>query len=115
MYNYETTARMNETGLVIQATLIDEDGPVDLTGWVGVIMNVKTEGGQSIISAEPCTITNVAGGQISVTIDITTAAYPNMKRGLHRIIFTATDSAGDLHTFPKSHRRPWGILRVLEA
>lgn len=115
MYNYETTARMGETGFVITTQLFDENGAVDLTAWVGVVMNIKTRSGTSIVTADPSTITDVVNGIITNTLDVTVAAFPNMVKGRHRMLFTATDQAGDLHTFPKSERHPYGTLIVLEA
>lgn len=115
MYNYETVARMGETGFVMTTPLIDEDGPVDLNAWAGVVMNIKTRSGVSIVTSQPSTIVDADTGTISNTIDITTAAWPNMRVGEHRIVYTATDPSGNLHTFPKSKKHPYGILIVLAA
>lgn len=115
MRNYETTARMGETGFVIIASLIDENGPVDLTGWQSINLDVKTTSGTAIVANSSCSITDVANGVVSIPLDITIAAFPNMRKGRHRMIFTGIDSSGDVHTFPKSERRPYGTLIVLEA
>lgn len=115
MRNYETTARMGETGFVITTPLIDENGAVPLTGWASVNLTVKTTGGVMIVDSTACTITDVANGVVSIALDITTTAFPNMRKGRHRMIFTGIDASGDEHTFPKSEKRPYGILIVLEA
>lgn len=113
--NYETIAEMGETGFLITTPLDDEDGLVEnLDGWT-ITMTVKRSNGTVIIQDEACTIVDSEERTISCSIDITTAAYPNMVKGDHRIKFTGVDSNGKTHKFPKSRRHEYGILKVIQT
>lgn len=116
MRNYEVIAEIGETGFVITTPLDDEDGLLtNLDGWTVTMTIKKSSGNTIIVQDEACTISDSANRIISCAIDITTAAYPNMAKGEHRIKFTGIDSNGKVHKFPKSRKHPHGILKVIET
>jgi hypothetical protein len=117
MPNNEFTIKRGASSAILIATLSDEDGEVDLTGFQGVEMVAARTIGMATpeIDGVACVIDpdQVANtGKVRFFFDATTA---NIPLGEYYIEFYGTDAGGDVHIFPTGGPVDYGKLYVLES
>ena len=112
--NYYTLKR-GEVGTVMEFTLSDSDGAVNLGGWTVTLTARKKEEAAAIEDAS-CTVlanqSTTGKGKGTYTFDSTTAAIP---AGTYQLEFKGTSPGGAVYYFPKSPDKPYAVLNVVEA
>lgn len=112
--NYYTLKR-GEVGTVMEFTLKDSDGAVNLGGWTVTVTAAKREESPAFEDAA-CVVAanqNTTGkGQGTYTFDSTTA---NIPVGTYNLEFKAVSPGGAVHFFPKSPDKPFAVLHVVDA
>lgn len=112
--NNEYVLKRGEVGSLMNFTLSDENGAVNLTGW-SVVLTAKKGSSTPVIDEAACTIlgnqstTNTGKG--TYEFDSTTA---NIAAGTYNLEFKATNPSGDIYYFPKTHKEPFALLYVVE-
>lgn len=112
--NQQYTLKRGEVGTLLQATLSDDNGTVNLNGWT-VTMTVKKGSNTAVVDEAVCTV--VAGqpssnkGKIEYEWDATTA---NIPAGDYNLEFKAVNPTSDVYYFPKHPKEPYAILHVIE-
>lgn len=113
--NYEYILKRGEVGSTLQATLSDENGAVNLTGWT-VTVTARKGIDTPVIDEGSCTLaanqTTTGKGKVSYEFTATTA---NIAAGTYDLEFKGTNSDGDVHYFPKSKDKPYATLTVIES
>lgn len=115
MINQEYVLKRGETGSVMDFTLRDEDGPVNLTGWT-VTLTASREGEAPAISSGSCTLaasqTTTGKGKGTYEFTESSASIPT---GTYRLEFKGVTPAGDVFYFPKSAKTPYATLEVIDS
>lgn len=108
------TLKRGETGTVMEFTLSDTDGAVNLAGWT-VTLSVRKDSEPAVIVDAACTIAanqNTTGkGQGTFTFNGTTSA---IAAGTYKLEFKAVSPGGAVHYFPKSKTTPYAVLTVID-
>lgn len=115
MQNGNTMATIfrGETGQVLNATLSDENGPIDLSLWT-VSLTVWQDEAAPVFEDEPAVIANqtLSRGRVSFHFDETTSMVP---AGVYHFRFKGINSNDDPFYFPKTIPATNGTLLVQES
>ena len=110
----EYVLKRGEVGTVLEFTLKDANGPVNLNGWT-VTVTAKRGANAPVIDAAACTLAanqpTTGKGKGSYTFTSTTA---NIAVGLYDLEFKGVTPAGAVYFFPKSRDERFASLLVME-
>lgn len=113
--NREYILKRGEEGSLLEATLYDEDGAVNLTGWT-VTVTARRGTAAPVIDDAACTVladqATTGRGRITYEFDASTA---NVAKGVYDLEFKGTAADNSVFYFPKSKEKPYGVLRVIES
>ena len=112
--NNEYVLKRGEVGTLLEFTLNDNDGAVNLNGWT-VTITAKKGSNTPVIDEAACTLEpnqpTTGKGKGTYEFDSTTANIPS---GTYNLEFKATNPSGDVYYFPKTHKEPYALLYVVE-
>lgn len=111
--------KQGELGRVLSGTLLDDDGPINLTGYTVTLSVSQTIEGTPLIANDACVIDpdQVANtGRISYTLTPTSSSLPVNEKGYY-LEFTVVLPNGAIHKFPnkKSLEASYGRLVVRDS
>lgn len=113
-YNTDYVLKTGEVGTVMDFTLRDDNGPVNLTGWT-VTMSARKDEEPAVIVGASCAIaanqSTTGKGKGSHTFTEETAG---IVAGVYKLEFKGVTPAGDVYYFPKSKTNPYAVLTVIE-
>jgi hypothetical protein len=111
----EYVLKRGEVGTLLEFTLSDANGAVNLNGWT-VTMTAKKGSADPVIDEVPCVLlpnqATTDKGKGTYEWDATTA---NIPAGTYNLEFKAVNPSGDVFYFPKTYKEPYAILRVVES
>ena len=112
--NDEYILKRGEVGSLMQFTLKDEDGAVNLNGWT-VTVTARKGSAAPVIDEAACVLEanqpTTGKGKGSYEFDATTA---NIPAGTYNLEFKAVNPGGDVYYFPKNRKEPYARLFVIE-
>lgn len=113
-YNTEYVLKRGEEGTVMNFTLRDENGPVNLTGWT-VTVTAQLGDEDPAIEGASCTLaanqSTTGKGKASHTFTNETADIP---AGVYRLEFKGVSAGGAVYYFPKAKGATYATLIVQE-
>lgn len=113
-YNTEYTLKRGEVGTVLEFTLRDRNGLVNLTDWT-LTMTARKSNGEPAIDEVVCTIapsqTTTGKGKGSYQFTEETCDIP---AGVYRLEFKGTTPSNDVYYFPKAKGATYATLIVQE-
>lgn len=109
----EYVLKKGEVGTIMEFTLKDADGAVNLNGWT-VTMSVKKGSASPVIDEAACSVdANQTTNKGKGTYEWTNVTA-NIDAGKYNMEFKAVNPGGDVYYFPKTAKEPFAILKVIE-
>lgn len=114
--NNEYILKRGEVNTLLEFTLEDEDGPVNLSGWTVTVTAKAKTGGTKVIDNGACTLlpnqSTTDKGKGYYTFNSTTA---NIAAGVYDLEFKGVAPGSRVAFFPKDQYEPYARLRVIES
>lgn len=113
--NQEYVLKRGEVGSLLEFTLSDSNGPVNLNGWT-VEISARRGAEPLAIDGEACAVAanQATTGKGKGTYEFSSGAAA-IPAGTYDLEFRAVSPTGDVYYFPKSRRTPYAKLLVLES
>lgn len=112
--NQEYILKRGEVGTILNFTLKDKDGTVNLNGWT-VTLSARRPQEPAAIDEAPCALAaaqpTTGKGKGTYEFTATTADIP---AGTYNLEFKAVNPTGDVYYFPKAKSKPYATLTVID-
>jgi hypothetical protein len=113
--NNEYILKRGEVGTLLEFTLEDDNGPVNLNGWTVTATARNRRGGDVAINDAACTLApdqpNTGKGKGSYEFDTASADIPV---GQYDLEFKGVAPGGRVSYFPKDKNTPYASLIVID-